>query len=49
MGQYVVKMMLVVRRDHRIYLGRNETMLKRNRINPIVENTQILIFEFEYL
>jgi hypothetical protein len=24
-----------------------ETMLKRNRINPIVENTQILIFEFE--
>jgi hypothetical protein len=24
-----------------------ETILKRNRISPIVESTQILIFEFE--
>jgi hypothetical protein len=35
-------MILVVMSDHRIYLGRKETMLKRNRIIPIVENTQIL-------
>jgi hypothetical protein len=47
MGQDVVKMILVNRYDHTIYLGRKETMLKRNRTNPIVENTQILILEFE--
>jgi hypothetical protein len=47
LGQGGVKMILVDRYDHRIYFGRKETMLKRNRINPIVENTQILIFEFE--
>jgi hypothetical protein len=47
MGQDVVKMMLVNRYDHMIYLDRKETMLQRNRTNPIVENTQILIFEFE--
>jgi hypothetical protein len=47
MGQDVVKMMLVNRYDHTIYLGRKEIMLQRNRTNPIVENTQILIFEFE--
>jgi hypothetical protein len=28
-----VKMILVDMYDHRIYLGRKETMLKRNRIN----------------
>jgi hypothetical protein len=47
LGEGGVKMILVVMSDHRIYLGRKETMLKRNRIIPIVENTQILIFEFE--
>jgi hypothetical protein len=48
-GQGGLKMILVGRYDHRIYFGRKETMLKRNRISPIVENTQILIFEFECL
>jgi hypothetical protein len=47
LGQAGLKMILVGRYDHRIYFGRKETMLKRNRISPIVENTQILIFEFE--
>jgi hypothetical protein len=40
-------MILVDGYDHRIYFGRN--MLKRNRIIPVVENTQIPIFEFECL
>jgi hypothetical protein len=47
LDQSDVKMILVDRYDHRIYLGRKKTMLKRKAINPIVENTQILIFEFE--
>jgi hypothetical protein len=47
LGQGGVKMILVDGYDHRIYFGRN--MLKRNRIIPIVENTQIPIFEFECL
>jgi hypothetical protein len=39
--------MLVTRYDPRIYLGKKETMLKGNRVIPIVEITQIPIFEFE--
>jgi hypothetical protein len=49
LGQGGFKMILVGSYDHRIYFGRKETMLKRNIISPIVENTQILIFEFECL
>jgi hypothetical protein len=47
LGQGGVKMMLVDRYDHRIYLGRKKTMLKRNRIDPIVVQqnlgTQVMI------
>jgi hypothetical protein len=49
LGQSSIKMILVDRYDYRIYFGRRETMLKRNRIISIVEITQILIFEFECL
>jgi hypothetical protein len=44
-----VKMILVDRYDHRIYYYGRKQLLKINRITTMVDNTQNLIFEFEYL
>jgi hypothetical protein len=49
LGQGGVKMILVDRYDHRIYFCRRKYAEKDYRINSIKENTQIPIFEFEYL
>jgi hypothetical protein len=47
LGQSSVKLVLVVRSDHRILLMQKETLVEKVIELIDIGNTQILIFEFE--